>query len=216
MTSTPTSLAKFQSLLRELFQFDQADLDFGIYRIMNHKRDAVERFITEQLPASVAAELDRGPLAEQANASAALEQARQDLIKLADSMGEAAFDERGELTERYRTVPGSKDYREAQARLDDNNRSREAVESAIYNHLYSFFKRYYAEGDFISQRRYSRNQRYAIPYNGEEVYLHWANSDQYYVKTDEHFPQLQLPGSQRGDGPLPTQERRRRAEQRQR
>ena len=32
-----------------------------------------------------------------------------------------------------------------------------------------------------------RNQRYAIPYNGEEVYLHWANSDQYYVKTDEHF-----------------------------
>ena len=36
-------LAKFQNLLRELFQFDCADLDFGIYRIMNHKRDVVER-----------------------------------------------------------------------------------------------------------------------------------------------------------------------------
>jgi adenine-specific DNA-methyltransferase len=28
---------KFQQLLRELFQFDCADLDFGIYRIMNYK-----------------------------------------------------------------------------------------------------------------------------------------------------------------------------------
>ena len=187
MTSTATNLVRFQSLLRDLFQFDEVDLDFGIYRIMNHKRDAVERFITEQLPASVAAELDRGPLAEQANATADLERARQELIKLADSMGDTAFDERGELTERYRTVPGSKAYRETQARVADSSRSRDVVEAAIYNHLYSFFNRYYDEGDFISKRRYSRNQRYAIPYNGEEVYLHWANSDQYYVKTDEHF-----------------------------
>ena len=61
------------------------------------------------------------------------------------------------------------------------------LKSEIYNHLWTFFSRYYEEGDFISKRRYSRNERYAIPYNGEEVYLHWANSDQYYVKTDEHF-----------------------------
>ena len=66
-------------------------------------------------------------------------------------------------------------------------RSRDAIEASIYNHLYTFFSRYYEEGDFISKRRYSRNQRYAIPYNGEEVYLHWANSDQYYVKTDANF-----------------------------
>ena len=38
---------KLQSLLRELFQFDSADLDFGIYRIMNAKRDEIERFIAE-------------------------------------------------------------------------------------------------------------------------------------------------------------------------
>ena len=31
------------------------------------------------------------------------------------------------------------------------------------------------------------DERYAIPYNGEEVYLYWANHDQYYVKTAEHF-----------------------------
>ena len=47
-------------MLRELFQFDCADLDFGIYRIMNHKRDAVEKFISEKLPDSIAQELDTG------------------------------------------------------------------------------------------------------------------------------------------------------------
>ena len=40
-----SNIAKFQNLLRELFQFDCADLDFGIYRIMNHKRDVIEKFI---------------------------------------------------------------------------------------------------------------------------------------------------------------------------
>lgn len=30
---------QFIAKLREMFQMDQADLDFGIYRIMNAKRD---------------------------------------------------------------------------------------------------------------------------------------------------------------------------------
>jgi adenine-specific DNA-methyltransferase len=55
--------AKFQLLLRELFQFDCADLDFGIYRIMNYKRDVIEKFITKDLPKAIAEELDRGALA---------------------------------------------------------------------------------------------------------------------------------------------------------
>ena len=191
MTSTANAasekLARFQALLRELFQFDCADLDFGIYRIMNHKRDFIERFITEKLPAFIADELDSGPLAQQAKAEADMEEARDELKRLAESMGETAFDEHGELTERYRVVPASEKYRAARAAAADGGRSRDAVEAAIYNHLFTFFSRYYEEGDFISQRRHSGNRRYAIPHNGEEVYLHWANSDQYYVKSDEYF-----------------------------
>ncbi len=43
-------------------------------------------------------------------------------------------------------------------------------------------------------RRYKEGV-YAIPYEGEEVKLHWANADQYYVKTAEYFRDysLQLP-----------------------
>lgn len=60
------------------------------------------------------------------------------------------------------------------------------IETTIYNSLTDFFGRYYDEGDFISQRRYKAGI-YAIPYEGEEVKLYWANHDQYYVKTSEYF-----------------------------
>ena len=182
--STETNLAKFQDLLRELFQFDCADLDFGTYRIMNHKRKAVQKFITEMLPTSVTAELDSGPLSQYVQASAELEMAAQ---AVRENLRDDAINEDGELDPKHHSSNVGQRYMEARARVADGSRSRDAVEEAIYNHLYTFFSRYYEEGDFISKRRYSRNERYAIPYNGEEVYLHWANSDQYYVKTDEHF-----------------------------
>lgn len=60
------------------------------------------------------------------------------------------------------------------------------VEEEIYDKLLTFFSRYYDEGDFISQRRY-KDGVYAVPYSGEEVKLHWANYDQYYIKTGENF-----------------------------
>ena len=55
------------------------------------------------------------------------------------------------------------------------------------NCLLNFFGRYYEDGDFVSKRRYSSEEKYAVPYNGEEVHLHWANRDQYYIKTGEVF-----------------------------
>lgn len=35
---------KLKGKLKELFQFDSSDLDFGIYRIMNYKRKEIEDF----------------------------------------------------------------------------------------------------------------------------------------------------------------------------
>src|SRR5439155_22644540 len=61
-----------------------------------------------------------------------------------------------------------------------------ALENEVFSHLTNFFRRYYSEGDFISLRRYKEGV-YAIPYEGEEIKLHWANADQYYVKSSETF-----------------------------
>jgi adenine-specific DNA-methyltransferase len=40
---------KLNQLLAELFQFDRSDLDFGIYRIMNQKRDEISKFLDQDL-----------------------------------------------------------------------------------------------------------------------------------------------------------------------
>jgi adenine-specific DNA-methyltransferase len=177
------ALAKFQDLLRELFQFDCADLDFGIYRIMNHKRDVIEKFIMETLPHTVTEELDRGALAEQSQALRELDALKK---KVLEALGEDALDAEGNLIEKYHDIKTGKEYLSARAKSAGSH-SRDALVAGVYNHLYAFFSRYYQDGDFISKRRYSKRERYAIPYNGEEVFLYWANQDQYYVKTAEYF-----------------------------
>lgn len=168
--------------MRELFQFDSADLDFGIYRIMNHKRDVIERFITQDLPKTVAAELDRGALAEQ---SQVVQELQDIATQIRQSLSLDALDASGNLVKHQDTELGRK-YLSLKSKAADG-RSRDAFEKNIFNHLNTFFSRYYRDGDFISQRRYSKRERYAIPYNGEEIYLYWANHDQYYVKTAEQF-----------------------------
>ena len=169
-------LEKFQSLLRDLFQFDCTDLDFGIYRIMNHKRDVVERFVTHDLPQAVTEELERGALAEQSQAAGELKDVA---AQIQETLGPDALDADGNLAAAYHTTPLGKKYLALKAKAAGGG-GREALEASIFNHLYAFFSRYYQDGDFISKRRYSKRERYAIPYNGEEVYLYWANHDQYY------------------------------------
>ena len=93
---------KFQQLLRELFQFDCADLDFGIYRIMNHKRDVVEKFITQDLPKAIADELDRDALADQAQASKELKEVSEQITQ---TFGKDALDTDGNLAATYHATP---------------------------------------------------------------------------------------------------------------
>jgi adenine-specific DNA-methyltransferase len=162
-----TNLEKFKRLLRELFMFDQADLDFGIYRIMNSKRDEITSFLENDLLPQVHKAL--GDLA--AVDHAALE---ADLAKAIEQARALGVDP--DSAQRV------KDLRQQIAQKTD----LEGIENEIFSNLYAFFRRYYNEGDFLSLRRYKEGV-YAIPYEGEEVKLHWANADQYYIKTAEYF-----------------------------
>lgn len=173
---------KFQALLKKLFQFDNAELDFGIYRIMNHKRAVIERFIEDDLIKGLDKELKRGAHAEQADLARKLAEAS---AKIRENFGEEALDAEGNLL-KGQDLPLGKDYLALRERASGAKSSPE-LEAEIFNHLYAFFSRYYDDGDFMSLRRYSRRDKYAIPYNGEEVHLHWANADQYYIKTGENF-----------------------------
>ena len=159
-------------LLREMFQLDRGDLDFGLYRVMGMMADEVSAFLDHDLLPQIQDQLNLTTSGERAGLEQQLETAR----KQAKAAG---YDPDSDP---------SADIVELNRRLAEMERDAEA-EADVYNHLANFFARYYSEGDFMSLRRYSGGGRstYLIPYDGEEVKLHWANSDQYYIKTTESY-----------------------------
>jgi adenine-specific DNA-methyltransferase len=163
------NLEKLKSLLAELFQLDHAELDFGIYRIMNARRDEIERFLNDDLLPQVREVLSTYARESLSALEAELERAKEQ-AKALGFEDPAQAPKVKELQERYNAAC---DF-------------IKVAESEVFSHLYNFFRRYYSEGDFISQRRYKEGV-YAIPYEGEEVKLYWANYDQYYIKTSEYF-----------------------------
>ena len=183
----PTAQQKLQTLLQSLFRANAADLDFGIYRIINYRRKEFEKFINVELPQRVNAALDE---------NAGAEDARQKVEELADkvrhTLGDNVLNADGNpINENFRQTPLVQEYLAAKAQ-HGSPKPRAQRQEAIFNHLYTFFSRYYETGDFIPRRRYAQTERYAIPYNGEEIYLHWANREQYYVKSGDKFSAYQF------------------------
>jgi adenine-specific DNA-methyltransferase len=162
-------LNRFTSLMKSIFELDKSDLDFGIYRIMNIRKAEIEKFLSEGLPNKV-----QETLAPFASNTEDIEKRIAEIEKICSDVGvEVASSKMAdEYTGLKSQLTGGVDM--------------SALETDVYSALYSFFNRYYDEGDFISKRRY-KDGVYAIPYEGEEVKLYWANQDQYYIKTAENF-----------------------------
>ena len=159
---------KLRTLLQELFQLDQPDLDFGLYRVMHAKSAEVSQFLEKDLLPQVQAAFGQYKTADKA-------ELEKELAKVIAGIEAAGMD-----------PAQSPKVRELRERLQSDAVDLEALEAEVYDHLFSFFRRYYSEGDFLAKRVY-RPGVYAIPYEGEEVTLHWANKDQYYIKTGEYL-----------------------------
>lgn len=168
---------KLKLLLKDLFQFENHDLDFGIYRIINIKRKEISEFIDKELFEIIK---DKIKTVEDNT------ELQKDLETLKKEIEETFGCDIQEAKKKYAETPKVKDYVENEKELEVADKEND-VEEEIYDDIINFFSRYYDKGDFISKRRYSKDYKYAIPYNGEEVYLYWANNDQYYIKTGEDF-----------------------------
>lgn len=154
--------------LREIFQIDRPELDFGVYRVLNARAGEIDAYLSTRLKEQVAEAFLSGAAAN----TDALAKELTDKI--------AQYEADGVNPD---TVPAVQKLREAIAAATTGASEHE---SQVFSHLLTFFSRYYDKGDFISQRRY-KGDTYAIPYSGEEVVLHWANKDQYYTKSGEAF-----------------------------
>lgn len=157
----------FIKKLQEIFMMDHAELDFGIYRIMNQKRTEINKFLEHDLLPQVQKEL----YGASAGYTASIRARMMEIEQQAASFGASA--------------DSNPEYQQLKAKLETSSDTT-ALQNEVFSHLVTFFSRYYDNGDFISKRRYKDNT-YAIPYNGEEVKLYWANADQYYIKSSEYF-----------------------------
>jgi adenine-specific DNA-methyltransferase len=174
MPTTQQLRQRLLNKLNELFQLDQPDLDFSFYRIMHAKAREVQDFINNDLLHIVS-------------------EAFNDREETNNAELKARIDREIEIAKEYGVSDPENSPKVKEARDAYNAaQSTAGAEAEVYDHLYRFFERYYEDGDFISRRYYTRETSgraapFAIPYNGEEVKLHWANADQYYVKSAEYF-----------------------------
>lgn len=177
------SISAFVLTLRRMFMIDDAaELDFGIYRIMAQKKAEIEAFfgLNDESDDNALCRKIEKLLADQQGASddvTEIKKQLEDRIRM--------YKEDGDTMEQINKKPKIVELR---SRLEDVG-DPAVMLPRVLTALNDFFDRYYDNGDFISQRRYANGDdaTYLVPYNGEEVRLHWANYDQYYIKTSESF-----------------------------
>lgn len=178
---TMSQYANLNQKLKNIFQIDRPDLDFGIYRILNARRNEISDYLDNRLKAKVETYLT------DAKSDVHDSQLESITTQIKDEFGKRAFDEAGNLVNETASESSlGQQYQELRDHADSS-----FDQAQVFSHLYTFFSRYYDEGDFISQRRY-KGDTYAIPYSGEEVMLHWANKDQYYTKSGEMFSNYRI------------------------
>ena len=192
-----SSLQKLQHLLRRLFRLgnpddaeNSGDLDFGIYRVASAYRVAklkgghLSDYVDRQLPEKIGALLKKASRNVEEGASSELNQAHQ---RVMETLGPKALDSDDNLADpAFAETPAGAHYERVRATAAQSQPAAdiEKAREEIHDHLANFFARYECGGgDIVPQRRYSVRNRYALPHNGEEVLLHWANRNQYYIKT---------------------------------
>ena len=129
---------KLKALLKQLFQLDQPDLDFGLYRVMHVKSAEVSQFLDRDLLPQVQAALGQYRNADKA-------ELEKELAKVVAGIETAGMN-----------PDDSPKVKNLRTRLKSDAVDVGALESEVYDHLFSFFRRYYSEGDFLAKRVTSR------------------------------------------------------------
>lgn len=189
MNSYSEALNSLKRELHDMFQVQNNDLDFGIFRILNIKRNEIEEFIDNKLSkvveeaiSDVAEKLYNKQL-EQVKEYVeeyggkrireSLENIKEEALTLIDFL---QTEDKEELIPPLKTDP---------------EKIKEQLGYRVYNHIHSFFALYYRDGDFgyndRSTNQYKVNYPDEVDYIGSDILFHWKHQDSYYVKTAASF-----------------------------
>ena len=202
-----TPYDKLAAQLSKLFELEKADLDFGIHRIIKARQKHIRIFLgLDEPPADdpgaptlkkivqrEMGELNTVELERQLEATAE---------KIRTDYGKLAFSDTMLVDGPAKDSPDGQLWLQLKDELDNGEQQANAqLEAEIYSHLTEFFSRYYDEADFLSKRRIKAGDApYAVPYSGEEVMLHWANKDQYYIKSSKDLKDYTFTLPEKFDG----------------
>ena len=185
-----TALAQLQAILRRLFRLDESpELDFGVYRLLNLKREYLAGYLSEQLPQQVEAALDHA-----ASETKVGEEAYLGVVfkYVSGTLGANALDADGNLKpELHDTVIGQEYLGLRQ--YTPSNKSAAELQEEIYDHLATFFSRYdCGGGDIVPRPRHVQGGAYALSHSGEDTLLHWPNRGQHYIKSGAYHPSIAI------------------------
>ena len=182
------SLLKLQERLKEMFQFQNNDLNFGIFKIFKLKQVEIEKFINNKLEEIVEEWLKNISNNEEKESLLEIELflkgfQKSDLLQDIDwnyskiiSLIENFWN--GE-TEKLKEI--LKSQRAGNIEWD--------LENKIYNYILNYFDLYYSNWDFGYNTRSldSYKVEYDEDYNGSDVMFHWKHKWSYYIKTWNWF-----------------------------
>lgn len=189
------SIDQLKFFLKEMFQFNSNDLDFGIYRVYNLKRKEIENFIdgkdeqclepiinkTLELISNIEKQVELTSL------TAYLKKFNQESL-INDPAGN--FEKIQQLIMNFGADDAEKDS--LSATLNSSNKEfniTDEIKDKIYNHILGYFEMYYSNGDFGYNNR-SRNL-YKVPYeadyDGNDTMFHWKHKGSLYIKTGNSF-----------------------------
>ncbi|OGU68311.1 MAG: hypothetical protein A2W30_08215 [Ignavibacteria bacterium RBG_16_36_9] len=193
--SKENSIDQLRFFLKEMFQFNANDLDFGIYRIYNLKRKEIENFIDgkdkqclEPIILETLNELNLKSIESFRNAITEylIDNKKAALAKDIDGN----YNKIKQLIIDY-----EEDERKKVRQLENLEKGKDTVEitdeikDKIYNHILGYFEMYYSNGDFGYNNR-SRNL-YKVPYeadyDGNDTMFHWKHKGSLYIKTGNSF-----------------------------
>ncbi len=132
-------MSKYDDLvkkLKEIFQIDRPELDFGVYRILNVRVGEINDYLENRLKAKVGESLA-------ASGAANVGGLQKELKEKETQYRSDGIDPD--------TVPK---IIELKQKIADYGVRTSEHEKCVVTHLLTFFSRYYDKGDFISQRRY--------------------------------------------------------------
>lgn len=182
------SLEQLKTSLKEMFQFQNNDLNFGIYKIYKLKQKEIEKFIDDNLESIVKTELQNVSNLEEKSSLLELELFlkwfnQEKLLENINSNYEK-IDWFINLwwnwnTEKLKEI--LKSQRVWSIEWD--------LENKIYNYILNFFELYYSEWDFGYNTRSLNTYKveYDENYNGSDIMFHWKHKWSYYIKSANGF-----------------------------